>query len=120
MGVEFEGLESVISMLDDEEILWPQQRRAVSAAAEQAKEDAEQASAEIRDTGYLEKHWKMSFYNDEGQATARVYSTAYHDIYNEYGSPNNNANIGFYTRSVERNRKKYYDIMIDEVYRGDK
>lgn len=120
MGVKFEGLESVISMLDENELLWPQKRRAVMAAAEQAKEDAEQASAEIRDTGYLEEHWKVSFYNDEGEATARVYSSAYHDIYNEFGSPNNMKHVGFYTRSVERNRENYYDIMVDEVFRHDK
>lgn len=116
MGIELEGMDKAITMIADQEILWGEKRRAVIAAAEHAQEDAYQASLALQDKGYLKKSWKVSFYNDQDNATARVYSKTYHDIYNELGSPTNMKNVGFFSRAIEHNRGKYYDIMIREIF----
>lgn len=115
MGVKVSGMPEMLSIFQEEEILWPKKRRALIAAAEQAREDAQGASAEIRDTGFLERNWKWSFFNDDGIATANVYSKATHDIYNELGSPKNMKHVGFYSRNVDQNMDKYYDIIMEEI-----
>ena len=115
MGASVSGIPAMLSFVQDEEILWPKKRRALIAAAEQAREDASNASAEIQDTGFLKRNWKWSFFNDDGVATANVYSNATHDIYNELGSPKNMKHVGFYSRSVDANMDKYYDIIMEEI-----
>lgn len=111
MGIKVEGIPQIISMVQDEEILWPKKREVLRAVAEEARHDAAEASAAIKDTGFLERNWKWRFWNDDGVATASVYSTAYHDIYNEFGSPTNRKHIGFYSRDVDANLDKYYELI---------
>lgn len=115
MGLKLEGVPAFISLVQDQEILWAVKRKVLSAVAEEARHDAAEASADIRDTGFLEKNWKWSFYNKDGVATANVYSNATHDIYNELGSPTNRKHIGFYSRNVDDNIDKYYEMIEEGV-----
>jgi hypothetical protein len=113
MGIKLDGFDNVLAVVQDEEIMWAVKRKTLIEVAEEAAKDASEASHEIQDTGMLKKMWKFSFYNDDGVATARVYSSAYHDIYNEFGSPTNRKHIGFYSRNVDANLEKYWK-MIEE------
>lgn len=117
MGIEVKGMPEIISLLQDDEILWAVKRRTLRDVALEATLDANDASAQIKDTGMLEKSWRNSFYSDEGIATARVYSTSYHDIYNELGSPKNMKHVGFYSRTVDANMEKYYDMIEEGVFK---
>lgn len=116
MAVIMNGLDRIITLLQDDEILWAKKRDTLRAVAIEAQTDASEASQSIKDTGMLEKSWRYSFYSDEGIATSRVYSKSYHDIYNEYGSPSNMKHVGFYSRTVDRNREKYIEMIIKGVF----
>lgn len=115
MGIKVEGMPEMIELLRDEEIMWSVKRKVLREVAEEGRKDAEEASFEIRDTGFLERNWKTSFYSDEGVASASVYSTATHDIYNELGSPTNMAHVGFFSRAVDANENKYLDMMEEGI-----
>lgn len=117
MGLEVKGMPEIITLLQDDEILWAVKRRTLRDVAMEAMLDANDASQAIKDTGMLEKSWRNSFYSDEGIATARVYSTSYHDIYNELGSPKNMKHVGFYSRTVDSNMEKYQDMIQEGVFK---
>ena len=116
MAIIMNGMDQVITLLEGDEILWAKKREALRAAALDAEIDATEASQSIKDTGMLEKSWKSSFYSDDGVATARVYSKSYHDIYNELGSPRNMFHVGFFSRTIDRNKEKYIDTIIKGVF----
>lgn len=115
MSLEVKGMPEIFSMLEDEEILWAVKRRTLRNVAENARHDAADASAAIKDTGYLERNWKYSYYVQDEVATSAVYSNAYHDIYNELGSPTNRQHIGFWSRTVDRNTEKYLQMMEEGI-----
>lgn len=115
MAIRVEGMPSMFSLFKDEEITWAKKRRTLTLVAENGVQDAQDASFQIQDKGILKKTWRWSFYSDDGVATSAVYSKATHDIYNELGSPSNRKHIGFYSRAVDENTDKYYELMEEGV-----
>ncbi len=113
MAIVVEGFLELEKGLDDMQISDKKKKDVLYKAGDYARVKVTEAT--YKRTGMLRRSWKLRYQRIDGNLAIRLYSGVRHDIYNEFGSSNNKAHIGFFSNTIDRETDRVVKIMVDGV-----
>lgn len=113
MSIEVEGLEEITEMLENATLTKAEERVAMKKAIEAPKEQLIKDSPR-GPTGKL-ADIKDTVSQEEFATTGKLKPSAWWDKFNEWGSSKNKSHIGYFERSIESTKDKFYSVLGEEL-----
>lgn len=112
-GIEIDGLDEFQEMLEDMILTEADERKSMRKAIQVVAEQVEKDSPK-GETGKLSKV-KTSVKKDGLGIVGEVKSGAYWDIFQEFGTSKQKANVGYFDRAVTSTQDEALEILISEL-----
>ncbi len=112
-GIELEGFDELEKYIEDMTLTDSDKTKAMRAAITPIAEEVEK-NTPVR-TGALKKSIKTQVKKEDMTTVGVVRMGEYYDIFQEFGTSQQKANVGFFERSINKTQDKAIGILTEEL-----
>lgn len=115
-GFEIEGMEDLEELLSEMTLDIVDEKKAMKAAIQPIKEEVEKNTPVL--SGDMKDDIKTSVRQSKEGIVGEVKIQNFHVLFQEFGTSYQQANVGFYDRSINKTYKEGLNILARELLKG--